>query len=76
MSYGRNLYDECGEGGAGEWDQDIVHHHDGAQVVVCNSGIANACTGEEGMGYCRATAEEAARMLHVPETAVLVASTE
>ena len=58
-----------------KWDQDIVHHHDGAQVVVCNSGIANACTGEEGMGYCRATAEEAARMLHVPETAVLVAST-
>ena len=58
-----------------KWDQDIVHHHDGAQVVVCNSGIANACTGEEGMGYCRATAEEAARMLHVPETAVLVATT-
>ncbi len=58
-----------------KWDQEIVYHQDGAQVVVCNSGIANACTGEEGMGYCKETAEAAARMLKVPETAVLVAST-
>ena len=29
-----------------------------AQAVVINTGIANACTGEEGMGYCKATAEK------------------
>ena len=31
-----------------KWDQEIVYHHPAAQVIVCNSGIANACTGEEG----------------------------
>ena len=35
------------------WDQDIVYNHPGARAVICNSGIANACTGEEGFGYCR-----------------------
>lgn len=58
-----------------KWDQEIVYHQDGARVVVCNSGIANACTGAEGMGYCKETAEAASEMLKVPETAVLVAST-
>ena len=32
------------------WDQDIVYNHPGARAVICNSGIANACTGEEGFG--------------------------
>ena len=27
------------------WDQDIVYNHQGARAVICNSGIANACTG-------------------------------
>lgn len=58
-----------------KWDQEIVYHQDGARVVVCNSGIANACTGAEGMGYCKETAAAASEMLKVPETAVLVAST-
>ena len=31
-----------------KWDQDIVYNHPSAQVVICNSGIANACTGAEG----------------------------
>ena len=26
------------------WDQDIVYNHPGARAVICNSGIANACT--------------------------------
>ena len=55
---------------------DRAHLADGyAQAIVVNSGIANACTGEEGMGYCKETAEEAAKVLGVPENAVLVAST-
>ena len=57
------------------WDQDIVYNHQGARAVICNSGIANACTGEEGFGYCRATAEAAAKALGIPEDSVLVAST-
>lgn len=58
-----------------KWDQEIVYHHPEAQVVVCNSGIANACTGEEGYGYCRKTAQAAAEALQVSENSVLVAST-
>ena len=58
-----------------KWDQDIVYNHPGAQVIICNSGIANACTGEEGFGYCRATAKAAAETLNVDENSVLVAST-
>lgn len=58
-----------------KWDQQIVYHHPTAQAVVCNSGVANACTGEEGFGYCKETAGTAAEVLNVPEDAVLVAST-
>ena len=58
-----------------KWDQEIVYHHSGARAVVCNSGIANACTGQEGYGYCKATARAAAEALKVEEDSVLVAST-
>ena len=58
-----------------KWDQEIVYNHPSAQVIICNSGIANACTGEEGFGYCRATAKAAAETLNVDENSVLVAST-
>lgn len=58
-----------------KWDQEVVYHHPAAQAVVCNSGIANACTGEEGLGYCRKTAEAAAEALHIDADSVLVAST-
>mgnify|MGYP002795566460 FL=1 len=58
-----------------KWDQEIVYHHPAAQAVVCNSGIANACTGEEGFGYCRETAKAAAEALSISEDSVLVAST-
>ena len=58
-----------------KWDQKVVAESPYAQAVIVNSGIANACTGAEGYGYCKETAEEAAKVLGVPETAVLVAST-
>ena len=48
-----------------KWDQDIVYNHPSAQVVICNSGIANACTGAEGYGYCKETADAAAEILGV-----------
>lgn len=58
-----------------KWDQEIVYHHPTAQAVVCNSGIANACTGEEGLDYCRKTAEAAGKVLKINAEDVLVAST-
>lgn len=58
-----------------KWDQHIVYECETAQAVVCNSGVANACTGEEGYGYCKQTAETAADVLGVPADSVLVAST-
>lgn len=58
-----------------KWDQEIVYHKEGARAVVINSGIANACTGAEGYGYCQETAAAAAQALGIPEDSVLVAST-
>ena len=43
--------------------------------MVVNAGIANACTGQEGMDYCSQTAEAAAQALGIPKESVLVAST-
>ncbi len=58
-----------------KWDQEVVYEAPYTQAVVCNSGIANACTGAEGYGYCEATAKAAAEVLDIPKEAVLVAST-
>ena len=33
-----------------KWDQEIVYNHPTAQAIVCNSGIANACTGDRVTG--------------------------
>ena len=58
-----------------KWDQNVVYNQGEAQAVVVNAGIANACTGEEGMGYCKETAEKVAELLNVSAEQVLVAST-
>lgn len=58
-----------------KWDKELVTTSPYVQAVVVNSGIANACTGAEGLGYCADTAAEAASALNIPKTAVLVAST-
>lgn len=58
-----------------KWDQEIVKNSAYAQAVVINAGIANACTGAEGYGYCKDTADAAAAALQIPPEAVLVAST-
>ena len=39
-----------------KWDKNQVTSGAPARAVVINAGIANACTGEEGMGYCGLTA--------------------
>lgn len=58
-----------------KWDQKLVKESVGIHAVVVNSGIANACTGEEGMNCCQETAKAAADALKIPEDSVLVAST-
>ena len=58
-----------------KWDQQVVYETKMAQAVVINAGIANACTGVNGMAYCRQTAEKAGALLGVPASQVLIAST-
>ena len=58
-----------------KWDQHVVYEHGEASAVVVNSGIANACTGAEGYGYCEETAKAAAEALGIDKDEVLVAST-
>ena len=58
-----------------KWDKSIVESKVISQAVIVNSGIANACTGAEGMEYCRETAEEAAKILGIDAKGVLIGST-
>ena len=48
---------------------------DAMRALVCNSGCANACTGERGERDARATARQAAALLGVDASQVIVAST-
>lgn len=57
------------------WDQEIVKNSPYAQAVIVNAGIANACTGKQGMDYCRGEAQTASGLLNIPENSVLVGST-
>ena len=58
-----------------KWDYKVVHESEYAQAVIINAGVANACTGAEGYGYCLDTAKAAAKTFGIPEESVLVAST-
>jgi glutamate N-acetyltransferase/amino-acid N-acetyltransferase len=58
-----------------KWDHALVYGSGISRAVVVNSGIANACTGKEGMDCCAATAKAAGEVLNIPEDSVLVAST-
>ena len=57
------------------WDMRIVNENGKAQAAVMNSGVANACTGQEGLRCCEETAREAGRLLHIDPELVLTAST-
>ncbi len=46
-----------------------------AKAIVCNSGCANACTGDAGMDVARSTVEFVARLVGCRPDEVLVAST-
>ncbi|MBR1700575.1 MAG: bifunctional ornithine acetyltransferase/N-acetylglutamate synthase [Lachnospiraceae bacterium] len=58
-----------------QWDQKQVSSGAKMQAVVVNSGIANACTGQEGWDACEATAKAVEKSLNVPAESVAVAST-
>lgn len=58
-----------------KWDKRIVQESEAVHAVVVNAGIANACTGEEGLSYCKQTAQAAAGLLGISADAVCVAST-
>ena len=57
------------------WDRNILNTRGTAQAVVVNSGIANACTGKDGLEICRLTAEHTAKVLGIDANDVLVSST-
>ena len=57
------------------WDRERVESGAPAQVVVVNAGVANACTGEEGMRCCVETAEAVAAKMVVSPESVLIGST-
>jgi glutamate N-acetyltransferase/amino-acid N-acetyltransferase len=57
------------------WDKDIVDNSPYAQAVVVNAGVANACTGKQGMDYCKEESIKAAELLNIPSNSVLVGST-
>lgn len=58
-----------------KWDKKVVDESAYVQAVVINAGIANACTGEEGMKACEDTAKSAGEILGIEPFAVCVAST-
>lgn len=58
-----------------KWDQKIVKQGGAVQAIIVNSGIANACTREEGMQYCEETAQTAAEVFGIQKEQVLVSST-
>lgn len=57
------------------WDQEVLAKGTPVHAVVLNSGIANACTGEEGKEYNRQMAEAVAEACAVGTEEVLTAST-
>ena len=57
------------------WDRKITDSEVDVNAIVINSGIANACTKDEGMEYCKQSAKKAASEFGVEENSILLAST-
>jgi len=56
-------------------EQHIAMSGTSIRAIVCNSGCANACTGERGERDARQTARQSAALLRIDPTQVIVAST-
>lgn len=57
------------------WDKNIVDSSLKSQVIIINSGIANAVTGVKGMETCAETAKETLNVFDLEEKNILLAST-
>lgn len=57
------------------FDRELVNSGRAVHAIVCNAGIANACTGEEGFSYCIQTSDAVSKALGTVEGSTLVAST-
>ena len=57
------------------WDKAITDAGKSVHAVIVNSGIANACTGRDGMAVCEETASLVATAFGIKEDAVLIGST-
>lgn len=58
-----------------QWDAKLLQEHGVAQAVVINSGIANACTGEEGYQNVQQTASYMAEEFGLRDEQIMVMST-
>lgn len=58
-----------------KWDKKVVESNAKPQVIVINSGIANACTGDAGMECCKEVAKEVTKVLETETESVLIGST-
>ena len=57
------------------WNQERIREESAIHVIVANAGIANACTGEDGLVLCHRMAETVAGRLLISPESVLLAST-
>lgn len=58
-----------------KWDKKIVAESDSVRAVIINSGVANACTGQQGFDYCADIAEKTAEVSGIDKSEVLICST-
>ena len=57
------------------WDKAVTDSDEKVRAVVVNSGIANACTGQQGLDICRITGQAVADITGDRAESVLVGST-
>ena len=57
------------------WDKMVVENYDSARVIAINSGVANACTGDEGIYNNELFASKVAANFGVKKEEVLICST-
>ena len=70
LQYLQELYHKSCKGGTCTWDRKITDSEADVNAIVINSGIANACTKDEGMEYCRQSAKKAASELGAEENSI------
>ncbi|MFV0396184.1 MAG: bifunctional ornithine acetyltransferase/N-acetylglutamate synthase [Coprobacillaceae bacterium] len=57
------------------WDKELTSNYETGRVIAINSGVANACTGEEGVKLNEAFAIEVAENFNIKKQEVYICST-